>query len=134
MKIEAGKFRVAVKDSLGIKTIIAQRLGCSLMGLYKWLERHPEAYDVINEESEKLIDKAELNLTEALNQKDWRATEFVLKTKGQKRGFANRPEIQIIDKQQNIHLSNEVTYKFIIDKPHDITNKLETESETASGI
>ena len=134
MKIESGKFRVAVKDTFGVKSQIAKNLGCSRKTLYDWLHWHPEALELIQEEEERLIDKAEVNLSEALDKKDWKATEFVLKTKGRKRGFIERPEIQIIDKQNNLQITNESTYKFVIEKPNNARTQMETEQETTTSI
>ncbi len=93
MKITFEKFKEAIENSGGIKLVISKKLGVSRMGLDKWLKKHPEAINLIENEAESLIDKAEFNLVVALNNREQWATNKILETKGRYRGWSSNPAI-----------------------------------------
>lgn len=138
MKIDINKFRVAVKGTFGYKARICKNLGCSKRGLDLFIERNPEALDLIEEEENRLLDKAEINLEKGLDKGEWEPTKFVLTHKGYKRGYTNRPEL--VMQQQNVinntvQVNNNPTYTFEIISPNENnTHKVESKPETTTSV
>jgi len=83
----------AIKGSRGVKSAIALRLGCARNTLYNYLERWPDLKTLLDDESEALVDNAEIMLAVAVAAGDIRAITFTLATKGKTRGYSQRTEI-----------------------------------------
>lgn len=75
------------------KTKTAEQLGMTWATLYQRIERSPELKAMITEAEEMRIDIAEETLHELINFKDFRAVKFFLETKGRKRGYGQKIEI-----------------------------------------
>jgi len=98
-KINMSKFTKAVENSGGIMSTIATRLRVTRRGLYQWVEKHPEATELIKEESEKILDFAENKLLDIVagDTKDSTtlgATKYLLSTKGKSRGYVEQKDIK----------------------------------------
>lgn len=84
----------ALSASLGIVSTAAKSVGIDRSTHYKWLDSDPEykaAYESINEDA---IDYVESKLYEQVDNKDTTAIIFYLKTKGKKRGYVERQEVE----------------------------------------
>ena len=99
-KITNEKFKEALRNSFGNKTAIAQRLGVSWVGLWKYLNRHQELNEQIELEEKQLVSLAHGKLVNKVNNEiDW-AIKFVLSTKG---GYTENPQIlNMIKNQMNV--------------------------------
>lgn len=83
----------AIIDSGGIIATIAERLGCEWHTAKTYIEKYAETKSAYEAESESVIDLAESKLIENIQANDNTAILFYLKTKGKKRGYVERTEI-----------------------------------------
>lgn len=97
-KLSKKKVKQAIEGSLGSVTIIADRCRVARGSIYGFFDKHPEFKDMAEKERDIILDKAENNLHNLVNKGDWKATEFLLKTQGAKRGYA---PIQILDNRHS---------------------------------
>ena len=84
----------AIPGSAGIVTTIADRLGCAWNTARDFIDRNPEARVVYDAECEKVIDLAETQLIRAMRDGDGPMIKFYLTTKGKKRGYTERIELE----------------------------------------
>ena len=57
------------------------------------MNRHPHLRQLVDAERDRILDKAEQNIFEAVERGDLRASWFVLRTLGKDRGYAERTEV-----------------------------------------
>jgi transposase-like protein len=108
VKMSMPKFEKALKNSGGVITLIAKRIGITRTTLYLWMRKHPETQAMLDQEREVLIDHAEEALINKLdNGVDW-AIKYVLGTLGKSRGWVEKPEFQFIAKQSNMNVNIEL--------------------------
>lgn len=93
MAVKKKEMQKAIKDSMGLVSVVARRLGISRTQVYRLRDKWPEMVDWISDEREALKDLAESKL--AANVKDGKEASifFLLKTLGKDRGFIERSEI-----------------------------------------
>lgn len=112
----AGSFklesRYSVKDIserlekyYGIISATAQSLGVNRDNLSRYLKRHPEAWDAYKEAREKLVDRAERTLIQAVEGFDndpksaIDAAKFILQYMGgDERGYSSRQKVEVTGK------------------------------------
>ena len=87
----------ALRQSAGIKSLAAKRLGCSPSAITKYLQRFPSLTKVIDDIVNENLDLAEGQLLKAIGDGNMTAIIFYLKTKGKDRGFAERREMTGVD-------------------------------------
>jgi len=120
----------ACKGSGGIISLIAKRLSVDRSAIYLYLEREPRAHYYLKEAKEEILDVAESHLIKGITDGDKEDIKWYLSRLGRHRGYIANPEVQVIGKQTNI----DVGYKFIIEKPDDFGNTLETEQEAINSL
>ena len=92
----------AMEKSLGVVTTACKIAGISRDTHYRWL-KDDEAYrDRINEIENIALDFAESKLHEQINAGSVPSIIFYLKTKGKKRGYVERQEIDTTIKQPDL--------------------------------
>lgn len=117
-KIKTTRFLKHVKDSGGIVTLIAQRLGCERVSLIQWLNRNPSFWEYVYDERERIVDIAETKLFKKLNaEEDW-AIKFVL-------GSTNRGRRRGYDK--DIEVTQKPSSHIIINVPKEVQRLIEEE-------
>ena len=85
--------RRALVASHGSISSAARRLGITRQTIYNALERWPELREIVEDERELFLDKAETALYKAVGRgKPW-AIRFTLKTRGKARGYTERQEV-----------------------------------------
>ena len=85
----------ALTESHGLLRIACDKLGCSRMGLWKFIQRHPEITEHVSAEKENLLDLAEKTLYDkAIKEKDTTALIFLLKCLGKHRGYVDKHVLQ----------------------------------------
>jgi hypothetical protein len=84
----------AITGSCGYYQHIAKHLGCEWHTAKKYVEMYPETIQAYNNECELLLDLAESKLAENIKDNDNTAIIFYLKTKGKKRGYIERNEVE----------------------------------------
>lgn len=87
-----------LKAARGKVHLAAEKLGCSPVTIYKRMKAVPSIRQVVLDARERLVDKAEVQLEQALGSKDrqadpW-AIQFTLKTLGKKRGYTEKQEVE----------------------------------------
>jgi len=92
-KLNKKKFRKAVVDSGGIISTIAHRCEVARNTVYKFVEHHPDMKDLIDDETERILDLAENKLFSKVSSGESWAIKYLLSTKGKKRGYIERSEL-----------------------------------------
>lgn len=82
-----------LKQTKGLVTLAAARLGISPQAIYKRAKKSPAIQEAIDASRDELIDQAELGLRNAVAQQQPWAIALVLNTIGKNRGYVKREEI-----------------------------------------
>lgn len=77
----------------GFVTVIAARLGCSRMQVYRLLKKYPTVAEALEDERERQKDFAEGKLQSLINKENPTAIIFYLKTQAKERGYVERTEL-----------------------------------------
>ena len=82
----------ALKETRGLITLAAERLGCVDDTVRRYVNKYPKVKQTVMQYRRRRVDVAELKLDGALaNGEPW-AIALVLKTLGKKRGYVERVE------------------------------------------
>lgn len=84
----------ALEKSLGVVTAACKSVGIARQTHYQWMQDDPEYKKAVDELSDVAIDFAESQLHKQIKDGNSTATIFYLKTKGKKRGYVERQEIE----------------------------------------
>ena len=84
----------ALEKSLGVVTAACKSVGIARQTHYQWMQDDPEYKNAVNELSDVALDFAESQLHKQIKDGNSTATIFYLKTKGKKRGYVERQEVQ----------------------------------------
>jgi len=103
-KITIKKFKKAVLGTGGVITLIAQKLGCEVGAIYKFLKRHPLMKEVLDHEDSSVTDLAENKLIKKIEEGDWKAIKFRLDRRSDK--YTPKQEITSSGSQE-IRISSE---------------------------
>lgn len=90
----------ALEKSLGIVTTACKSVGISRETHYRWLREDENYKQEVEALSDVAIDFAESQLHKQIKDGNSTATIFYLKTKGKKRGYIERQEIQTQEVKQ----------------------------------
>jgi hypothetical protein len=85
----------ALEKSLGVVTTACRSVGIGRTTHYLWLEQDAEYRKAVDELQNMTLDFAESQLHKQIKEGNTTATIFYLKTKGKKRGYVERQEIQV---------------------------------------
>ena len=85
----------ALEKSLGVVTSAAKTVGVGLTTHYLWMQEDKEYKAAVDELSDVAIDFAESQLHKQIKDGNSTATIFFLKTKGKKRGYVERQEVDV---------------------------------------
>ena len=89
----------ALTKSLGVVKMACESVGISRQTHYNWI-KDDEAYkQACDNLPEVVLDFAEHHLHKLISQGNPAATIFLLKTKGKKRGYVERQEIEVAEKK-----------------------------------
>lgn len=87
------KIAQAIRESHGLISLAARRLGCSDNTIYKRVKRSAELRELVDQARAEMIDLAEAKLRQAvLDGQPW-AIALTLRTIGKVRGYTERQEI-----------------------------------------
>ncbi len=81
------KLMKAIKNSNGIITIIADRLGVARGTVHRYMNEDAEAKALYEAECETVLDIAEVVIIDAIKNQDVQTAKWYLGTKGGKRGY-----------------------------------------------
>ncbi len=91
----------AVRDTKGLLSLAAKRLGCDRVTVYRYAKRYPSIAQALQDEREAMTDIAELSLFDKIQAGEAWAVCFYLKTQGKNRGYVERSAVTI-DIEQRI--------------------------------
>ena len=97
LKTEVAKKLVleALEKSLGIVTTACKKVGIGRTQYYQWLKDDEEFAKAVDDIQNIALDFAESKLHEQIGDGNTSATIFYLKTKGKKRGYIERSDINV---------------------------------------
>ena len=84
----------ALEKTLGVVTTAAKMIGIERTTHYKWMENDAEYKTNVDDLQNVVLDFAESALHKMVENHNPAATLFLLKTKGKKRGYIERQEIE----------------------------------------
>jgi hypothetical protein len=85
----------ALEKSLGVVTSACKTVGVGRTTHYLWVQEDKEYKAAVEELSDVAIDFAESQLHKQIKEGNSTATIFFLKTKGKKRGYVERQELDV---------------------------------------
>jgi len=85
----------ALEKTLGVVTSAAKTVGVGRTTHYLWMQEDKEYKAAVDELSDVAIDFAESQLHKQIKEGNSTATIFFLKTKGKKRGYVERQEVDV---------------------------------------
>jgi hypothetical protein len=85
----------ALEKSLGVVTAACKSVGIGRTTHYMWLDQDPEYKREVEEISDVALDFAETHLHKQIKDGSSTSTIFYLKTKGKKRGYIERQEVDL---------------------------------------
>ena len=89
----------ALEKSLGIVSTACKMVDISRETYYAWLKADEEYKSAVNSIQDSVLDFAESHLYKLVKEGNPAATIFFLKTKGKKRGYIERQEIEVTEKK-----------------------------------
>lgn len=89
----------ALERALGIVSTAANSVGISRSTHYEWMKKDPDYRDAVKMIEDRTLDFAESHLHKLIQEGNPAATIFFLKTKGKKRGYVERQEIEVQEKK-----------------------------------
>jgi hypothetical protein len=85
----------ALEKSLGVVTSACKQVGIARQTHYEWYKDDAAYQAAVDELSDVAIDFAESQLHKQIKEGNSTATIFFLKTKGKKRGYVERQEVDV---------------------------------------
>ena len=89
----------ALEKSLGIVSTACKMVDISRQTHYAWLKADEEYKSAVNSIQDGVLDFAESHLYKLVKEGNPAATIFFLRTKGKKRGYIERQEIEVTEKK-----------------------------------
>ncbi|MFW6130356.1 MAG: helix-turn-helix domain-containing protein [Atribacterota bacterium] len=123
-KINLKRFKNALENTRGIKSLIAKRLGVTRLTVYNYLEKNPKAREMYEEEAEKTQDLAESTLNRKIQEGDMSAVKIALLNhkRGRERGYGEKTEIEHSTGKEGFRIDAEEISK-IWEESQDEKNK-----------
>lgn len=87
----------AIKDSGGIMSTIARRLGVTWHTADTWVKQYDETKQALQDEREAILDLAESTLFKNIKDGNSQDAKWLLSTMGKNRGYSERQEITGVD-------------------------------------
>lgn len=101
----------ALEQSLGVVTTACKIVGCNRSTFYGYYNRDSKFREAVDELQNMTLDFVESQLHKQIKDGNTTATIFYLKTKGKKRGFVERREVELTADISTSKLSNEARQK-----------------------
>jgi hypothetical protein len=101
----------ALEKSLGIVTTACKIVGCARSTFYKYYKDDQDFRTSVDELENLTLDFVESKLHKQIENDNTTATIFYLKTKGKKRGYVERREVEMTAEVSTSKLSNEAKKK-----------------------
>lgn len=100
----------ALVASVGIKSAAAQRVGCSVDTIERYIQRFPTVAAAYDQSRDRLLDAAESVLVSHLQENSLEAAKYVLSTIGRVRGYgpADAPAGLVAERIERIYVGVDV--------------------------
>tara|TARA_R100001443_G_scaffold24074_1_gene36194 strand:- start:376 stop:729 length:354 start_codon:yes stop_codon:yes gene_type:complete len=95
----------ALENSLGVVTVACKKTETPRSTYYKWLKEDKEFAQAVKEIENVALDFAESQLHTQIKDGSTSATIFYLKTKGKKRGYVERSELDLSSGDEPIKIN-----------------------------
>jgi hypothetical protein len=95
----------ALENSLGVVTVACKKTDTPRSTYYKWLKEDEEFAQAVKEIENIALDFAESQLHTQIKDGSTSATIFYLKTKGKKRGYIERSELDLSSGDEPIKIN-----------------------------
>lgn len=110
----------ALEKSLGVVTTACRTVGIHRSTFYDWYNSDAEFRKEVETISEMALDFAETQLHKQIRDGSVPATIFYLKTKGKKRGYVERAELELNNTAPDLsNLTTEQIIELLNEKPTD---------------
>jgi len=96
----------ALEKSLGIVSTATKTVGIARQTHYNWMKADTDYKKAVDSIQDSVLDFAESHLYKLVKEGNPAATIFFLKTKGKKRGYIERQEIEVTEKKPLSWLDN----------------------------
>ena len=104
-QVNKQKLIEALESSLGIVTEACEKAELSRTQHYKWYKEDEEYRKAVDSIENKFIDFAETHLKNQIASGSVQATAFFLRTRGRKRGYAEKQDIDITSGNEPIKIN-----------------------------
>jgi hypothetical protein len=84
----------AIKGSGGVMSTIAKRLDCAWYTARKYVNEWEATRQAYEDEEQMILDLAESKIYESINNGNTQDAKWLLATKGKKRGFTEKQEVE----------------------------------------
>ena len=101
----------ALEKSLGVVTTACKIVDCNRSTFYKYYNNDKDFKSSVDELQNLTLDFAESQLHQQIKDGNTTATIFYLKTKGKKRGYVERKEVEMTAEVSTSKISNEARKK-----------------------
>lgn len=101
----------ALEQSLGVVTTACKIVGCARSTFYEYYNKDSAFKDAVDELQNMTLDFVESQLHKQIQEGNTTATIFYLKTKGKKRGYIERREVEMNANVSTSKLSDEAKQK-----------------------
>jgi hypothetical protein len=95
----------ALEKSLGVVTTACKQLEISRATYYRWLSEDEEFSKSAKDIQDVALDFVESKLFEQIQESSTAATIFYLKTKGKKRGYVERSELDLTSGEEPVKIN-----------------------------
>ncbi len=95
----------ALEKTLGVVTTACKQVGIGRATFYRWLKEDQEFNEQVIAIQDVALDFAESKLFEQIQDGSTAATIFYLKTKGKKRGYVERSELDVTSNNERIKIN-----------------------------
>ena len=95
----------ALEQSLGVVTVACKKADIPRSTYYKWLKEDEDFAIAVQEIENVALDFAESQLHKQISDNSTAATIFYLKTKGKKRGYIERSELDLSSGEEPIKIN-----------------------------
>ena len=95
----------ALEKSLGVVTTAVKSVGIARSTFYKWLNEDKDFATKVKEIDNITLDFAESKLHEQIDSGNTAATIFYLKTRGKKRGYIEKSELDLTSGEEPIKIN-----------------------------
>ena len=114
----------ALKQSLGVVTTACDNIGITRQTYYYWLKTDDDFRKEVEDLENVTLDFAESQLFKQIKEGSTAATIFYLKTKGRKRGYIEKTELDVTNKNPDFsQLSTEELVKLLGDEDYANTEE-----------